>query len=395
MKHELGISVYPDIRPLSEITEYFKLASKYGATRVFSSMFSVEGTKEEVLSCFRDLIEAAHRYNLKVSLDVNPACFKQMGASYDDLSVFHSIHVDVLRMDMSFGGEKDKVLVENPYGIGIEFNASSNIVDELCKAGADPHKYTVCHNFYPQRYTGLKWKKFIDANAELKAFSKDVRIAAFVSSHAPETHGVWGAICGLPTVEKLRDMPIDLQARMMLGTDNVDDILIGNAYATEEEFQALQEVLNAETLTPSCDDPVIQMLRNIGFINFDSPVKSVRITLDKDISENEKEALFQFYPHIDAGDSSEWIWRSRLSRFVYSKPEKVIAPRHYDQKEFLPGDVMIVNDGYKHYAGEIQIVREPIINDGTRNRLGHLDPQEFQMMDVIHDGDIVRFFEKR
>ena len=49
MKHELGISVYPDLRPLEEIKEYFKLASKYGVSKVFSSMFSVEGTKEEVL----------------------------------------------------------------------------------------------------------------------------------------------------------------------------------------------------------------------------------------------------------------------------------------------------------------------------------------------------------
>ena len=81
MKHQLGISVYPDLRPLEEIKEYFRLASKYGATRVFSSMFSVEGTRDEVLAYFREMIEAAHEVNLKVSLDVNPMCFEKLGAS--------------------------------------------------------------------------------------------------------------------------------------------------------------------------------------------------------------------------------------------------------------------------------------------------------------------------
>lgn len=41
MKYELGISVYPDLRPLEEIEAYFELASRYSVSKVFSSMFSV------------------------------------------------------------------------------------------------------------------------------------------------------------------------------------------------------------------------------------------------------------------------------------------------------------------------------------------------------------------
>ena len=128
MKYELGISVYPDLRPLEEIEAYFELASRYSVSKVFSSMFSVEGTKEEVLEYFRKLIAAAHRNNLKVSLDVNPMCFEKMGATPDDLSVFKSIEVDCLRMDLSYGAENDAKLVRNPYGIKIEFNNSPDIV---------------------------------------------------------------------------------------------------------------------------------------------------------------------------------------------------------------------------------------------------------------------------
>ena len=49
---------------------------------------------------------------------------------------------------------------------------------------------------------------------------------------------------------------------------------------------------------------------------------------------------------------------------------------------------------YKHYAGEIQIVKIPIVNDGTRNRIGHLDEDEYQMMEFIYDGELVEFLEK-
>ena len=55
--------------------------------------------------------------------------------------------------------------------------------------------------------------------------------------------------------------------------------------------------------------------------------------------------------------------------------------------------MLIVNDNYKHYAGEIQIVKIPIVNDGTRNRIGHLDEEEYQMLDLVYDGDLVEFLQ--
>ena len=69
---EIGVSVYPDLSPIEDIEAYLKLASKYGVTRVFSSMFSVEGTNEEILDYFRNFIRIAHENHMEVSLDVNP-----------------------------------------------------------------------------------------------------------------------------------------------------------------------------------------------------------------------------------------------------------------------------------------------------------------------------------
>lgn len=54
----------------------------------------------------------------------------------------------------------------------------------------------------------------------------------------------------------------------------------------------------------------------------------------------------------------------------------------------------MVNDSYKHYAAEVQIVLKPMKNDGMRNLVGHLDEQEIEMLELIHDMDIVVFLEK-
>lgn len=388
MKYKLGISVYPDIKPIEEIKDYIELASKYGFTRIFSSMFSVEGTKEEVLEYFRELIEHAHKFNMKVDLDVNPQLFERLGAKVDDLSVFADIKVDVLRMDLSYGGEKDKILVDNPYGIKIEFNSSPKIVEDLIKGGADVDKFLVCHNFYPQRYTGLSWNSFLEKNKEMKKYG-NIRIGAFVSSNNSKTHGVWDSKDGLPTVERLRALPIDLQARVLLATGMITDILIGNAYASEEELKYLSEIIKDNSI--NTNNQLIKMLIEYGAINIEN-VKTIKIKPDiaSDLSDVEKEIIFEFEPHMSLGDNSEWMWRSRMSRF---KPDIEIKPRKFEKTHFNRGDIVMVNDNYKHYAGEVQIVLLPMENDGERNYIGKLKEEEMILLDLLEDMSIVKFIK--
>lgn len=392
-KHELGISVYPDLRPLEEIEAYFKLASQYGVSKVFTSLFSADGTPETLTRQFQRLTEAAHRYGLKVSADVNPMAFELLGATPEDLSPFAEIGFDTLRMDLSFGPEEDAKLVNNRLGLKIEFNISKAIVTSLLDHGIQPASIHVCHNFYPQRYTALKWEKFLQKNRELKACAPEIKISAFVSSTAPDTHGVWDASNGLPSVEKLRDLPVDLQARLLLATNQVDDILIGNACATEEELKALEQVVLGGEARKRMQDPVLDLLVDHGLIHLDKPVRRLRIRLEDGISQAERDALLNIFPHVDIGDSSEWIWRSRISRFQYSQEAFSIVPRPVLGEWIKPGAVVIVNDRYKHYAGEIQIVKQAILNDGTRNLLGYLDDNEMMLVDMIQDQDLVEFLE--
>ena len=392
----LGVSVYPDIRPMAEIADYLRLAAKYGFTRVFSSMFSVEGTPEEVLALFRELDEVAHECGMEVSLDINPECMDRLGATPTDLSVFAGIDVDILRMDGAYGEDDNVAMLKNPYGMKIEYNASAltpQEIESLVNRGVDKDRILACHNFYPQRYTGFRWDKFLAVNERLGKLG--IRVGAFISSHAPGTHGVWDATCGLPTVERLRDYPADLQARIMAATDNVTDIFFGNAYASEEEFAAVAAAL-APAQPTFLNEKQEHDLKNSPWIDYDkliSKVRRVRIEPLADLTEVEHEILFDFFPHLDMGDSSEWMWRSRSARVYYQ--DQVIAPRRYAAAEFPVGSVLMVNDAYKHYAGEVQVVLEPMVNDGTRNLVGRIDEQEMRMFEVISDGDLVEFLPIR
>ena len=386
-----GVSVYPDLSPMSEINEYLHLASKYGFTRVFSSMFSVEGTNEEIIDYFREFIKCAHECGMRVSLDVNTSFLTRLGQSYDDISLFHEIGCDIIRLDGSYGVEKDIIMTRNPYGIQVEMNASSSGAREIAyfkEHGVPEDRVLVCHNFYPQRYTGLKWNNFLETNRKLRPYG--YRMAAFVSSNNKNTHGVWDARDGLPTVERMRGLPIDLQVRIMLATGDVDDILIGNAYASEAEFQAIAEVM--KPARPIEDSPIYKRLQAYGSdLSRFKECKRLKVIPEPDITDIERGNLFDLIPQADYGDSSEWIWRSRMGRMVNA--DRPIPPKHYDGETFPAGSVVVVNDNYRHYSGELQIVKIPIANDGQRNLIGHLAPGEMMMLELINDGDIVEFME--
>jgi len=387
----LGVSVYPDLRPIEEIEQYLRMVSKHGFTRVFSSMFSVEGTPEEVLGYFKKLNSIAHECGMKVSLDVNPEFLTKMGVTCDDIHVMHDIGCDIMRMDGSYGTEGDIKVINNPYGIMIEFNASLPIesIQALVANGADKSRMLTCHNFYPQRLTGVQWKKFIATNKVVRGYG--LNVGAFIATHNNPTHGVWDSVDGLPTVEMIRDLPVDLQARLLVA-GGATDVFFGNAYASEEEVIAVEKIVKG--LGKPDGDAFAEYRGYFPDELIDRiEVKKLKIKFADDATDLEKEDVLTFFPHIDMGDSSEWIWRSRSPRVKYKNND--FPPRKVDKEYFEVGDVVTVNDNYRHYHGEIQICLIPWKNDGQRNLVGHISEMEMKMFDCINDGDIIVFEEDK
>ncbi len=390
-KIRLGISLYPEQETPEEIERYLKMASDHGFTKVFTSLFSVDGTRDELVHYFRELADLAHKYGMVVSGDCNSSLFRRLGAKEDDLSVFKEMGLDILRMDGPFNDERDITLVNNQDGLKIEFNASmSDLTQKIIEGGGNPDNILTCHNFYPQRYTCPSFEAVSSMNEMLK--KQGISTAMFLSSQVPGTHGPWPVSDGLPTIEEHRDIPVESQLKHMIAMDNVNEAIFGNAFASEEEFDAIDRTMKAaypvlETKTAS--DPFFGDVLE-EWIS-DGPIRTIplKIHLDPEISENELEDLFGFNIHVDLGDCMNYMLRSRLGRILYRG--KDFTPRPYPKEKFVKGDVVIVNDNCKHYAGEVQIVMKDMKNDGQRNYAGHIDPDEMMILDSIRARDIYSF----
>ena len=351
-------------------------------------MFSVEGTKEEIISYFKNFTKIAHKYNMEVSGDCNGDFFKKMEATETDLSVFKEMGIDTIRMDFSFNDKRDAVLINNKDGIKIEMStAFINIIEAAIANGADTHNLFTCHNFYPEKYTAPS----LEAINQLNNYwhSKGIPVAIFISSLVEGSHGPWPVSDGLPTIEEHRNWPIEVQLKHCLALDNIDEILIGNAFASEKEFEAIDKVMKEAFIHIPLNPSFGSMADFIPH----GDIKRIpfSIKLEEGITDLEKEILFQFSTHSDMGDCLNYMLRSRWTRVIYKG--KSIPVRPCNKTHYTRGDVVIVNDNLAHYRAEIQIVLKDIPVDGQRNLLGHISEEEICFLDSIKGGDVFSFME--
>ncbi|WP_268888863.1 MupG family TIM beta-alpha barrel fold protein, partial [Liquorilactobacillus vini] len=99
--------------------------------------------------------------------------------------------------------------------------------------------------------------------------------------------GPWPVQDGLPTMEIDRSLPIATQVNHLVLTGLIDDIIIGNAFASEEELAAVSRAFFA----------------NYPQIGIDT----------QNLSVTEKKALFD-NTHLYRGDQSEYLLRDSITR---------------------------------------------------------------------------------
>ncbi len=350
---KLGISVYPEHASKEECYAYMRLAGAYGFKRVFTCLLSVEESREKITEEFMEFCQVAHECGLEVSVDTNPKVFQRLGATPLDLSVFAKIGVDIIRLDGHFSEFEDVEITKNPYNIKIEYNGSFTVgLDLIVESGANKSNMCICSNFYPQRYTGMGLERFKELNSRYQPLG--LNNAAFVTSQEKHTHGPWPVYEGLPTLEIHRDLPIDLQLRHLNALGFHNDFLIGNAFAGEAELKAMSEV-NLNKIT-------------------------MKVDAEAELTEIEKAIITCPY-HAGRDDSNELIVRSSIPRMIFK--DQTIAPRAHGKDSFKRGDVLIVNDRMKHYAGELILVLTEIGAPEYYNYVGHLNEGEQLILDCI------------
>ncbi len=353
----LGVSVYPDKSNLEDNKKYLNLASKYGFSRVFLNFLTVEN--EDILEKFKDIVNYGRDLEMEIIADVAPKVFKDLNIDYRDLKIFHDIGLTGIRLDMGFSGNEESIMSFNPYGLKIELNISSGTkyLDNVMSYVPNKENIIGCHNFYPHRYTGISREHFMKSTEEFKKYG--LRTAAFVSSNEAN-FGPWDLNEGLPTMEEHRGLPIEVQVKDLINTGLIDDIIISNCFASEEELKALSS-----------------MNRNILEFN---------IEIEENLPEAEKNILLNEL-HFNRGDISEYMIRSTQSRVKYKGHEfRLINP-----KDMEKGDIVIESSLYAHYAGEVHLVLKPMQNSNRSSIVGKIVDEEIFLIDYIKPWQKFRF----
>ena len=349
----LGISVYPEHTTTEKAYAYMMKAGELGFKRVFTCFLSVKESKEDLVKNFKDFCRVAHEAGMIVAADTNPQVFEHIGATPYDLSIFHEMGLDIIRLDGHFGAQEDVAITHNPYGIRIEYNGSGNIAwQNLLETGADQENMCFCSNFFPQRHTGMGLKRYVELTK--RYHDAGFRVASFVSSNNENTFGPWPVYDGLPTLEMHRDLPIDLQARHLNAINLCQDILIGNCFASDEELQTLAHM--------------------------DLTKIVMRADLIPDITETEK-AIVLWDKHQQRTDCNDDILRSSFTRIVFAG--KSIPPRSESGFTAHRGDLLIVNDNLEHYRGELWVVCHDMEVSEEYNLVGHLKKNEEILLDWV------------
>lgn len=362
MKRELGISIYPDHSEPQEDRKYIKKAANLGYTRIFMSMLEVTEGKEKVSETFGGIIHYAKELGFETVLDIAPSIFDDLGISYDDLSFFAELGADGIRLDEGFDGNKEAMLSYNPEGLAIELNMSNNVayLDNILSYQANEPFIYGCHNFYPQEGSALPYEFFIECSKRFK--SQGIKTAAFVTSQTAE-YGPWDVNDGLPTLEMHRHLPIDLQTRHLFATGLIDTVIIGNAYASDDELEKIA--------------------------NVDRYKLSLGIELETNISGVERKIVADS-KHFRRGDITSQTVRSTMVRVQYAD---VSNPSHDNNQEFQVGDVVVGNDTFGKYKNELQIVLKAH-SDSRKNLVGKIPQEELIMLDFLNPWTKFQFVTK-
>lgn len=360
---ELGVSIYPEHSSFEKDKEYLDLAHKYGIKRVFTSLLQIDEDKNKIINQFKRTISYGKALGMKMMVDINPSLFKQLNISYEDLSFFSDLGAWGIRLDMGFTGAEEAKMTRNPYGLKIEINMSqgTRYVDNILSYSPNINNLYGSHNFYPHRYSGLSLEHFNHCNAQFNQYG--INTMAFVNSHAA-TFGPWPIQEGLCSLESHRKLSLATQVKHLLLLGGIDDVTIGNAYASEEELKEMSKVFNA-------------------------PYPSLEVEVISDITDDEKACLFDT-KHSYRGDVSDYLLRSTMTRVYYKEKE---FPAH-NTIAIKRGDILIENREYGQYKGETQIALKEMMNSGRTNVVGKLTTESLFLLNFIKPWSSFVFHKK-
>ncbi|BAN93837.1 DUF871 domain-containing protein [Streptococcus dysgalactiae subsp. equisimilis] len=349
---DLGFSLYPERYDVTKSKAYIDLCHSYGAKRLFMSLLQLAPANHQMFHCYAELIAYANQLGIRVIADVSPSFISQADWSDQLIERAHAFGLAGLRLDEALPLAEIVTLTRNPFGLKIELNMSTDkqLLMSLLATDAERSNIIGCHNFYPHEFTGLSWQHFKDMSRFYH--EHDIETAAFITAQSA-SEGPWLLAEGLPTVEDHRHLPIGLQVELMKAIGIIDNILISNQFISEEELAACTQALAR-------------------------PVTTIKVRPIIDLTEVEEQIIG--YPHCYRGDVSDYVIRSTMPRLVYA--QESIAPRD-QSKEVKRGCIIIDNDRYHRYKGELQIALKNFTVSSKANVVAEVREDYLSLLDDL------------
>lgn len=338
-----GISVFTGLKeyPLEKNLEYLHKAKALGYEIVFSSAHITEADND--VKNLEILLNEVNKLDMKLSLDIS----KKM---YEKLSIPENLYA--LRLDYGFNDDEFVELTQKS-NYKIEINASTFSKDKfinLVEKGLNTEKIRASFNYYPKLYTAHS----IEFCEEIVKFyhSYNVQVTAFIPSHIGFRPPMYQ---GLPSVESHRKLSTNL-AIEELKAINIDEIIFGDAYASDDELETLN-IHQTEEL-------------NVEFI----PYKK-----------------FDDFRLIDG------ILRTRPDLSpdnlrVGSKRSKDCI-KQFNVKKRMRYDVTVDNEYFLRYQGEVNIVLRDLPKDKRVNVIGKVNTTDI-VLRAISKGMCFKFIYK-
>jgi len=339
-----GISIYFGLdNTLEENIELIKKAHSFGIKRIFTSLQIPETDGSRMKPELKAVLELTKKMGMEVIADVNAELLK------GDPNLA-ALGIQRLRLDDGYSFHEISSLSRR---FPISINASTldgQALKKLASLEMNFDNTEGIFNFYPHPYTGQTPELVYERAKLLKAFG--LKVSAFVPSQNRKRGPVYS---GLPTIEVQRELPVE-KAAYQLACMGLDGVFIGDSLPSDEELSVLSRLKKIEVLEIPCD-----------FTDETLDIKGKSFTVRPDIS--------------------PYLVRTLEARKLFGK-EAVFAK---DSKPIEKGYVVIDNDAYGRYKGELGIAKVSLPVDSKVNVIGQIRASESYLLDCLWPGIKFKF----
>ena len=392
---KLGISIYPGLDAGRERSLLLlQNATALGYRRVFSSLHIPESNAPSLREDALYLFAFAESLGLEVIADVSPLTLKILAIPELTPASLKKLHITTARFDFGIG---PKTMADFSREMNIQLNAStarSVQLNALLKADADFSRIDGQHNFYPRPHTGLSSETIQRQNALLHRH--DIAAGVFAASQTGKRGPLFA---GLPTMESLRGIaPCD--AAPILTAIGCDSLIIGDSNPSLAELQALADPetlakadarYSRKALPPKkewqpdaplplhihvlSDTPFVKNLLTRSYTNRPDPAADViRAIESRDLAKG-----FDIFPERNE------------NKLIIEMPKEYAAafagPQHLangKKSSLLPvGTVLLDNNTYGRYKGELQILTAPQPMNPRSNVIAQVTKEDVPLLSLI------------